>query len=320
MSKRAKLITIITSAVVAVTLIILAVCLVVANNKREKTETTIMSLSVNPSIQFVLNGNDKVMNVVSLNNDGKMLELKGEFTGLKADEAVRVFVKLSVEAGYISADTTGTQVDITLSGLNKNYKGLKDKVIKSANDYFDENGIIAGAVVSIENSLKDSVLKLKSTANGLEDETEAELMKHYLQIAELVDGMLPADISTFFDAYDKAWATYEEELAKINAQIKVVEDTLANFTGTETEKANLEKNLDGLKRSIGERARERNKAISQVLDSAKENETTWQNLLQELNAKITANVEKLTARQEYFEAHKTDVKNAIDNYRETLAK
>lgn len=316
MSKRAKLITIITSAVVAVTLIILAVCLVVANNKREKTETTIMSLSVNPSIQFVLNGNDKVMNVVSLNNDGKMLELKGEFTGLKADEAVRVFVKLSVEAGYISADTTGTQVDITLSGLNKNYKGLKDKVIKSANDYFDENGIIAGAVVSIENSLKDSVLKLKSTANGLEDETEAELMKHYLQIAELVDGMLPADISTFFDAYDKAWATYEEELAKINAQIKVVEDTLANFTGTETEKANLEKNLDGLKRSINQVKKDCFIGVK----NAKASASTLQNLLQELNAKITANVEKLTARQEYFEAHKTDVKNAIDNYRETLAK
>lgn len=316
MSKRAKLITIITSAVVAVALIILAVCLVVANNKREKTETTIMSLSVNPSIQFVLNGNDKVMNVVSLNNDGKMLELKGEFTGLKADEAVRVFVKLSVEAGYISANTTGTQVDITLSGLIKNYKGLKDKVIKSANDYFDENGIIAGAVVSIENSLKDSVLKLKSTANGLENKSEAELMKHYLQIAELVDGMLPADINTFFDAYDKAWATYEEELAKINAQIKVVEDSLANFTGTETEKANLEKNLDGLKRSIGQVKKDCFIGVKNTKASA----STLQNLLQELNAKITANVEKLTARQEYFDAHKTDVKNAIDNYRETLAK
>ena len=109
MTKKAKLITIITSAVVAVALIVTAICLIVANANRkkeyelrEKTATSIMTCETNPSVQFVLNGNDKVMRVVALNNDGKALELNGEFIGLTAEDAAELFVKITTKSALTS--------------------------------------------------------------------------------------------------------------------------------------------------------------------------------------------------------------------------
>ena len=207
MSKKAKLITIITSAVVAVALIVLAICLVVANNNREKTQTSIMTCSTNPSIQFVLNGNDKVMRVVALNNDGKALELNASFVGLKAEDAAELFVKLSTESGKIQVNTTGTTVTISFSGLKEDYSKLKDKAVSKANSYFDEKGIIAGAIGNVE-SLKESLLKLKSTASDVETKTEQELMKQYQKVADAVSKIVPNEMENFYKKYDEFYAQY----------------------------------------------------------------------------------------------------------------
>lgn len=207
MSKKAKLITIITSAVVAVALIVLAICLVVANNNREKTQTSIMTCSTNPSIQFVLNGNDKVMRVVALNNDGKALELNASFVGLKAEDAAELFVKLSTESGKIQVNTTGTTVTISFSGLKEDYSKLKDKAVSKVNSYFDEKGIIAGAIGNVE-SLKESLLKLKSTASDVETKTEQELMKQYQKVADAVSKIVPNEMENFYKKYDEFYAQY----------------------------------------------------------------------------------------------------------------
>ena len=207
MSKKAKLITIITSAVVAVALIVLAICLVVANNNREKTQTSIMTCSTNPSIQFVLNGNDKVMSVVALNNDGKALELNASFVGLKAEDAAELFVKLSTESGKIQVNTTGTTVTISFSGLKEDYSKLKDKAVSKVNSYFDEKGIIAGAIGNVE-SLKESLLKLKSTASDVETKTEQELMK------SLPEGYTEEKCKSAIDSLAKSWTSAQELFKK----------------------------------------------------------------------------------------------------------
>ena len=81
-----------------------------------KTATTIMTCSVNPSVQFKINANNKVMDVVATNDDGQKLIVKGEFIGLSAEDAAQLFVELSTEAGYINVSTQGTEVSINLTG------------------------------------------------------------------------------------------------------------------------------------------------------------------------------------------------------------
>ena len=85
-----------------------------------------MTCEAQPKVQFVLNGNDKVMKVVALNDDGYAVSHYVEYVGLKAEDAANMFVKISTEAGYISPETDGTKVSIDLNGKKKNYNKLKN--------------------------------------------------------------------------------------------------------------------------------------------------------------------------------------------------
>ena len=222
MTKKAKLITIITSAVVAVALIVTAICLIVANANRkkeyelrEKTATSIMTCETNPSVQFVLNGNDKVMRVVALNNDGKALELNGEFIGLTAEDAAELFVKITTKAGKISLDITasGTTVTITFSGSKQDYSEMSKSVVNKVNKFFDENGIIAGAKSQIE-ELKESVKRLKPTASDVDTKTLDELFTQYDNIANLVSKVIPDNMASFYAKYDELNAEYLKKEAR----------------------------------------------------------------------------------------------------------
>ena len=144
-----KLITIIVSSAIALVLIASLIIGLVINNKREKTAKTIMTCSVNPEIQFVLNDKNEVMKVVALNNDGQAVAMEVDFIGLDAEDAAEMFVTISTKAGFIDVNTTGTAVKFDLNGQKKNYDKLKEKINKQVNAFFDENGIIAGAITSI---------------------------------------------------------------------------------------------------------------------------------------------------------------------------
>ena len=90
-----------------------------------------MTCDVNPKVQFVLNGNNKVMKVVALNDDGYAVTHHVEFIGLKAEDAAEMFVKISTEAGYINPTTNGTKVNIDINGKNKNYNKKGQRTFKN---------------------------------------------------------------------------------------------------------------------------------------------------------------------------------------------
>ena len=298
MSKKAKLITIITSAVVAVALIVLAICLVVANNNREKTQTSIMTCSTNPSIQFVLNGNDKVMRVVALNNDGKALELNASFAGLKAEDAAELFVKLSTESGKIQVNTTGTTVTISFSGLKEDYSKLKDKAVSKVNSYFDEKGIIAGAIGNVE-SLKESLLKLKSTESVLDENTDNEIMAKYLEISSYSLKLLPDNKTEWFDRYDQQVETLRKA------------EELYNETITDTRKK-----LEKLEVKSAEDQLEKQR-LENILNIA---EITWKNAKDTFDDFTDGLNNTLAGLQQAFNTLRNDFAKLITEYKAELEK
>lgn len=318
MSKKAKIITIITSAVVAVALIVLAICLIVANNNREKTETSIMTCQTNPSIQFVLNGNDKVMRVVALNNDGKALELNGSFIGLKADEAAELFVKLSTESGKIQVDTTGTTVTISFSGLKDDYTSLKDKAVSKVNSYFDEKGIIAGAIGKVE-TLKESLLTLKPTASDVESKTEQQLMEQYKKVADVVDDLVPDGMNAFYEQYDKFYAQYLEAKKEYEDGIAYQKELIESLPEGYT-KAQCEAAIEALERAWNLAQNTFVQSVENYKPTAESLKQTFNTLRDDFATLITDYKAELEKHQTEFEKNKAEIEQKIADFRAGLNK
>lgn len=318
MSKKAKLITIITSAVVAVALIVLAICLVVANNNREKTQTSIMTCSTNPSIQFVLNGNDKVMRVVALNNDGKALELNASFVGLKAEDAAELFVKLSTESGKIQVNTTGTTVTISFSGLKEDYSKLKDKAVSKVNSYFDEKGIIAGAIGNVE-SLKESLLTLKSTASDVETKTEQELMEQYQKVADAVSKIVPNEMENFYKKYDEFYAQYLKAKKEYEDGLTYWQELMKSLPEGYTEEK-CKSAIDSLAKSWTSAQELFKKNVAGLAPTVESLQQAFNTLRNDFAKLITEYKAELEKHQTEFANNKAEIKQKIADFRASLNK
>lgn len=324
MTKQKKLIIIIVSCILAVALITTAVLLIIANSNRERTETTILSCSVNPTVQFVLNGNDKVMQVVALNKDGENIALNGNFVGLKADKAVELFIKLSTESGYIDVDTTGTRVDFKLTGLKDDYTKLKDQVVTSANKYFDENGIIAGAVAKIDEDIKNTIKDLKSTAQNMENKDDQALIKHYMDIINMInnDGfqIKAGELNTFFGGYDGAVETYKnakEEIEQVRADIQAQIDALTDLNSTLAN--TLRQRLTTLENEMNGALGAYQRTIGNLANNLKITDTYVEKVKADFQKSITDLADKIASHKATFDANKADTLAKIESYRASLA-
>lgn len=334
MTKKNKIIIGVISACVAVILIASLIIGLVINNKRTKTPTSVMTCSVNPQVQFVLNAKNEVMQVVALNNDGKAITMRVEFVGLDAEDAAEKFVKISTELGYINPETEGTEVKIDLNGSKKNYNKLKDKITKKVNKYFDENGIIAGAITTITEDFKEAIKTLKPNALNLDDKSQKELMEHYLNITELIEGIEPNHLTSFYNVYNQAVQTKDEALAKIEKDIAdytALLETLKTQLAELTEESPLFKQISDkiaetnliIKNAndLGFKAitDEFNATLSRHLGPEKQGYQSFLNNLEtEINARIQQFASKLSEHKTYFESHKSEVEGKIAAYRATL--
>ena len=68
-------------------------------------DNTVMNVSLNPSVEFILDSNDKVVSVNAKNEEGNLIlsaQANGEqFVGKDANSAVKLFASYSKEMGFL---------------------------------------------------------------------------------------------------------------------------------------------------------------------------------------------------------------------------
>lgn len=327
-----KLVTIIVSAAVAVVLLASLIIGLIINNNREKTAKTIMTCSVNPQVQFVLNDKNEVMKVVALNNDGQAIAMEVDFVGLDAEDAAEMFVKISTKAGYIDVNTSGTSVKFDLNGQKKNYDKLKNKINEKVNAFFDENGIIAGAITTITEDFKKAVKALKPNALNLDDKSKKDLMDHYMQICDMINGMEPDRLTEFYTKYNDAYNKFLASQTDFEEQIAEQEANLQEY------KAEIDGMPDGIeKTALQESIRIAETAIKYLktdlytlqnnyannrdylIDTIKkQSESVFETIKTEINKNIATFEGKLAERKTYYENNKESVNAAIAEFRQSL--
>lgn len=293
------------------------VAFVLLNNKKA---TAVMECNVNPNIQFVLDQNNRVMRVNYLNEDAEAIFKEVNFNGKSADEAAQLFVELSTKSGFIDVKTTGTRVDITLScETPDNYKDLEQKITNKVDEYFDENGIIAGAVTKVSNNISEAVQKIGLKATELKNKSLEEIFELYEEQSKDLEGIAVSLHSALFEFIDDLKSTTFSMLDSMEETIAELEAQLNNSQIPAELKSMAQKELDSVKKLYNENKDNFKKMVNDKIETLKQ-------MSKEIFEKAKSQIKQAqeTAKQvieqhkALYEQNKAEIDQKIANYRASL--
>ena len=149
---------------------------------------TRMTVDINPSVEFMVDDQNKVVSVTALNDDGSILIAGEAFVGKTPEEATQLVVSLATDAGYLvkgeitSENTEDSQtVSITVSGNSEYAEQLRENVKKDVEKFLTDNKITA----SVENAKAKTLEEMRKlvvedgifTEDEVKDMTEEQLYK-----------------------------------------------------------------------------------------------------------------------------------------------
>ena len=142
---------------------------------------TRMTVDINPSVEFMVDDQNKVVSVTALNDDGSILIAGEAFVSKTPEEATRMVVSLATDAGYlvkgeIHVENTdeSQKVEISVSGNSDYAKELAKNVKSDVEKYLKDNKITA-TVESVKAKTLDEMRKVV-IEDGLFTEDEVKNM------------------------------------------------------------------------------------------------------------------------------------------------
>ena len=142
---------------------------------------TRMTVDINPSVEFMVDDQNKVVSVTALNDDGSILIAGEAFVGKTPEEATQLVVSLATDAGYLVKGEIHTEntdesqkVEISVSGNSDYAKELAQNVKSDVEKYLKDNKITA-TVESVKAKTLDE-MRAVVVADGLFTEDEVKDM------------------------------------------------------------------------------------------------------------------------------------------------
>lgn len=144
--------------------LVIGIVAIVVNNNKDKDQVSYVAVDINPSVEFLVDKDGKVVTVIPENEDAQILLSGEELEGLTFEAAIDKVGKLAVECGYLKDENN--KVTVTVSGNAELSASLYD-VAKAA---IETAGKTVGAVVSEGTNylLEREVAYLKSNNQGKE--------------------------------------------------------------------------------------------------------------------------------------------------------
>ena len=149
--------------VVAMIMLLCVAVLMFGCKNNDKDQTKVMNMSINPEVEFILDKDNKVVSVSAKNDEGNYIIAKATFEGMTAEEAAKLFVKVSNENGFV-AEVGDLKVEISGDQAQK----LFDSVKSNVEVYLGEEGLNVSVTLEkidraeLESLLKDCMQELES--------------------------------------------------------------------------------------------------------------------------------------------------------------
>ena len=148
-----------------------------SNAEPEAGSVTRMTVDINPSVEFMIDDQNKIVSVTALNDDGSILIVGEAFVGKTPEEAIEMMVTLASDTGYLiqgEAEASENTVKISVSGESKYAEQLKKDITEKAKDTLKALDI-NGKVEEVE-ALKIDALRQIALSTSLYTEEEINAM------------------------------------------------------------------------------------------------------------------------------------------------
>ena len=195
-------------------------------DKTAEAEKTVMNVSLNPSVEFVLDGKNKVVSVNALNEEGNLVVSAENFIGKDMDVAVTLFVEVSKETGFLvsgNAQVANNAINVSFSGDAEQATELYNKVSAKVGEYLSKEKITA----TVQQSAAITEEKLEALVTECAPYIEAAKVQA-MEYAELVEVLYESRKETaemysqelknaYYEA--KAFAMEKAELEVLKSQV-----------------------------------------------------------------------------------------------------
>ena len=181
----------------------------------------VLTLSINPGVEFIVDKDDKVISVSASNEDGAYILEKFEtFTGMSAQDAALKFIELSEEYGFVVEGTMDEEkFTISVSGAKAEqlYNNVKNKV----NTKITELGLTIDNMVTMAKSKLEEMV-----ATCYQEYSESEIAaKTEKELVELLKQSREETKNLFTNEERQAY--YFERAQKVmEAKITAIEEYL----------------------------------------------------------------------------------------------
>ena len=198
-----------------------------SGNEGNGVDKTVMNVSLNPAVEFVLDANDKVVSVNALNEEGNLIISAAAFEGKDAKTAVNLFIEVSAETGFLvsgNAAEEDNEIDISFSGDQEAAEKLFNDVKKAADAKFEEFAIKAKIELK-EGISQEELQELVAACAPYLEAVEIEAMEY----AELVEELYESRKETAeFYSQELKKAYYEAKAHAMNhAKLDVLKEKIS---------------------------------------------------------------------------------------------
>ncbi len=142
------------------------------NNIEPKTIEPIsfVTISINPEVELALDENNKILEVIPINDDADVLLSDLNLVGLNVEESIEKIVDSAMEIGFLEEYSEENAVIVTaVSDGEKERKELEETVINKINTHFETKKIYSVVV-----------------AKGLNDELKAEAASYNISNGKML--------------------------------------------------------------------------------------------------------------------------------------
>lgn len=311
--------------VLGVLAVLIAVTFITRNTSTNAV--TYVNLSFNPNIEFILDTNNRVVSVNSINDDGELLVNYGNYEGQDIKNVIQMMLELASKSGLLDVNVTDGVVYVTVVNENASYADSLFTNLKDVcNNYFKSNGIYAFAAAV---QLPDEIITLASEYNlsvgHLRLLLKLKELNPDLTWDELVVMPIPdviSNIHSYFASIGKIPSASKEAYKTARIQLRqTFENNVRTLFGTEY--SDLLDELDLLESQIdvveGEALDNLKVAIenkrTQINTLRTTLEVTYQTEYQALLDQYKLDKEALMVQyQEEYNAMKASLKTTLENH------
>ena len=193
----------------------------------EEKQKTVMNICLNPEVEFLLDGDNKVITANAINEEGNLIISSDAFDdieGKTAEEAARLFVEVSKDTGYLvqsEVQVGENELKISISGDFELATALYNTVETQINTYLETVDIEATVAMA------EAITEVHLRALVAECAPYMDVAK--MQYAELVDALIESrrETSEFYSQMLKEIYYEAKAFAMEQASLDVMRSKLS---------------------------------------------------------------------------------------------